>query len=327
MDIHLNRRGFLATSALATAGMLSGGRLSASEPEYKTTLHKALIGLPREKTLKAWKAAGIAGMEAAGPRAWRRSPVETAKDHLVAEKLGMRIHSVMFGWANVNAKDSGKVARDIENISTALRAAQGYGADTILLVPCKIEGMPMPKPWEFDIHFDEKTGRLGQVAAGDNAQYGEYIEAHDHATDATRKAIEKLIPIAQETGVVIALENVWNNLWVTPALFAHFVASFNSHWVQAYYDVGNHVRYAPPEQWIQALGRMIVKVHIKDFRLHRKNQQGGSWVNIRDGSVNWPSVRAELEKIGYSGWVTLEGSGRLPLEEKNKRLDLIIAGE
>ena len=109
---------------------------------------------------------------------------------------------------------------------------------------------------------------MKQVVAGDNAKYQTYIEAHNHATDASRKAVEKLIPAAEKTGVVIALENVWNNLWVKPAIFANFVASFDSPWVQAYFDIGNHVKYAPPEEWIRALGKLIVKCHVKDFKLN-----------------------------------------------------------
>jgi len=126
--------------------------------------------------------------------------------------------------------------------------------------------------------------------------------------------------------VIIALENVWNNLWVKPALFAHFVASFKSPWVQAYFDIGNHVRYAPPEEWLRALGKLIVKLHVKDFTLDRSLPQGGKFVHPRDGSINWPAVRNEIEKIGYSGFMTIEDGG-LSLEEFRKRLDLIIAGK
>ena len=35
----------------------------------------------------------------------------------------------------------------------------------------------------------------------------------------------------------------------------------------------------------------------------------------------------EFDVIGYSGWMTVEGSRDLSLEEKSKRLDLIIAGK
>ena len=132
----------------------------------------------------------------------------------MAEKLGMKIHSVLFGWANFNSRQASTT--DIASVEAALAGrAQAYGADAVLLVPCRIGGMAMsPEPWEFDIEFDEKTGHVKRVVAGDNAQYAEYIEAHNQAIDTSREAVEKLIPVAEKTGVIIALENVWNNLWV-----------------------------------------------------------------------------------------------------------------
>ena len=53
---------------------------------------------------------------------------------------------------------------------------------------------------------------------------------------------------------------------------------------------------------------------------------GGKFVSIRDGSVRWPAVRQALARIGYEGWMTIEGGGLSP-EEHSERLDLIIAGK
>ena len=339
MNAPLNRRHFLAASAVMGMGAMASGRIQSGQAdtaaetagvseEAFTPLPKALLGRPDEKTLRLVKAAGFDGIEALGKTVVKTSPVDAAEAHLTAERLGMRIHSVLYGWANFNSPNAGHVARDIEQIETALRACQGFGADTLLLVPCKIvaKEMAIPKAWELDIRFDEKTGPLRQVVAGDNSKYEQYIEAHNVSADASKKAIARLLPVAERTGVVIALENVWNNLWSSPAMFANFVRSFDCHWVQAYLDLGNHVKYAPTEEWIRALGKLIVKCHVKDFRLNA-NGQGGRFVNIRDGSVNWPSVRRELAKVGYEGWMTIEGSGRLSPAEKNKRLDLILSGK
>ena len=101
----------------------------------------------------------------------------------------MKIHSVLFGWGSFNGGDTA-LAKTVAGMKTALQAAKAYGANDVLFVPCKIEGMRMPKPWEFDIRFDEKTGHLRQVVAGDNAKYDKYIEAHNVATDATREGIQ-----------------------------------------------------------------------------------------------------------------------------------------
>lgn len=315
----MNRRDFLAASAALGASALAATP-SLSESSFKTTLHKARIGKPTEETLRKLKEAGFEGIESDDRGA---SPEKAEAARKLAEKLGMKIHSVLYGWANFNQPDS--LESDLKSVQRTLRACQGYGTETLLLVPCRIGGMPMPEAWDFDIRFDDKTDHLKQVVAGDNRKYNRYIEAHNQAVDASREAVKRLIPTAEKTGVIIALENVWNNLWVKPDVFAHFVASFNTPWVRAYFDIGNHVKYAPPQEWIRALGKLIVKCHVKDFKLN-PDGHGGTFVHPRDGSIDWPAVRKGLDAVGYNGWLSVEDDG-LSWEEFNRRLDLIIAGK
>ncbi|MFZ1933808.1 MAG: sugar phosphate isomerase/epimerase family protein [Thermoguttaceae bacterium] len=318
MTSHFTRREFLAVSAAAGAGLAIGGHAAAET--LKTKLHKAMIGVPSEDLLKAWKAAGFEGIESTQ---WRASSRDAAAMRKTAESLGMRVHSVLFGWGNMNRGDAA-LADSVAKMQIALRTAQAYGADTVLYVPCVVAGVPVPEPWLFDIRFDKKTGHLEQVVADNDPKFQKYIEAHDHAIDTSREGIKRLIPTAEKTGVVIAVENVWNNLCVKPDLAANFVASFNSPWVRAYFDIGNHVKYAPPQDWIRTLGKLVVKCHVKDFKLN-PDGHGGEFCNIRDGSINWPAVRAALDRIGYNGWMSIEG-GDLSLAENSKRLDLIISG-
>jgi hexulose-6-phosphate isomerase len=317
----IDRRRFLTLAAAAGAGSACTGLACAGRARadgFTTTIRKARIGMPRDEA--GWKKIrdeGFDGVETPGRGA---TPDAAARSREAAEKAGLRIHSVLGGWQALNAKDPAAVQRSLDGIARTLRAAQGYGADAILLVPCKIGGMPMPEPWEFKIAFDGETGHLTRVVEGDNAPFKAYMEAQDHATDATREAVKKLIPVAEETRVVIALENVWNNLWVRPAFFRWLVASFESPWVRAYYDIGNHVKYAPPEAWIEALGPLIAKLHAKDFAL-KPDGRGGRFVPLRQGSVNWPSVRRALDAAGFNGWMTIEGRGTAG------DLDRIIKGE
>jgi len=314
----VSRRGFLAASAAAGLG-LAAARNAAAAP-FKTTLHKAMIqGHPSEASLKGLKDAGFEGIECT---AWGTKPEDAAKAREVAEKLGMRIHSVLRAWVNFNNPQS--VEGDIKSCETALRTAAAYGADAILLVPCRIGGTA-PNPWEFDIKFDEKTGHITQVVAGDNEKFKAYIETHNKSSDASVEAVKKLIPVAEQTKVVVALENVWNNMWVKPKFFAHFVRSFDTPWIGAYFDIGNHVKYAPPEEWLRELGTLTAKLHAKDFKLNPDGHDG-NWSNIGEGSVNWPAVRAEVEKIGKDLWLTNE-SGGFSLTEFSRRFDLINQGK
>ena len=293
---------------------------------WKTHPHKALIGAPSEETLKAWKDAGFEGYESTNHGA---SPEEAEAARALAEKHGLRIHSVMFGWANFNKPAN--VDGDIAAMETALKTAHAYGADTVLLVPCRIDTKQakLPNPWEFDIRFDEKTGHLKQVVSGDNSPFADYMAVHNQSSDAARAAVKRLIPMAEKQGIIVAIENVWNNMWVVPEFHKCLIEYFESPWVRAYFDIGNHVKYCPalnpPEKWITTLGKLIVKMHVKDYKLGPENHDG-TWAKIREGSVHWRAVRAAIEEIGYSGWMSIE-SDMLSPAEHGKRFDMILAGE
>ncbi len=315
-----NRRRFLAASAAASLALGSG--FPASAAKFKYRIRKAMIvGPVTEEALTPLKEAGFEGVETTHicPEG------EAAKGRALAESMGMRVHSVLRGWMEFNSEDPAKVEESLEKTRKALRAAHAYGADDILLVTCRVGGIPMPEPWEFDIDFDHATGHVTRVAAGDNSRYAAYIKAQNRATDTSRAAVEKLIPLAEESKVIIAIENVWNNLWVKPDLFQNFVSSFHHPWVKAYFDIGNHVKYAPPQDWVRTLGPLIVKLHMKDFKL-KPDGHGGEFVHPRDGSIHWPAVRRALDEVGYDGWASIEDGG-LPLAEFRRRFDLIEAGE
>ena len=136
--------------------------------------------------------------------------------------------------------------------------------------------------------------------------------------------IKKLIPLAKELGVVIAIEEVWNKFLLTPYDLAKYVDEFKSPWVKAYFDVGNIVMYGYPQEWIRALGTRIGKFHLKDFDTKTRN-----FVNLREGSIDWKEVRKAIGEIGYSGYLTVELSAgdEAYLRDVSKRVDKIFAGE
>lgn len=334
MKFEINRRDFLATgAALAAGGMFYGlgsnGTLQAESiaetAKYKTQLFKSWIGgLPDEKSVENLKTFGYAGVES---QAWQNVTIESARNaRRIAESFDFRIQSVMRGWAEFNNKDEATARKSIEDTKHAIRVAAAYGADTILLVPCRTGGT-MPAPWDFKYDFDPKTLKVKSVLEGDNARYADYINVHNYSTEASIKAIEELIPLAAKEGVVIAIENVWNNLWVMPDIFAAFVKYFDNHWVKAYLDLGNHTRYADPVYWIKALGNEIVKLHIKGYRIDEvKNELGGGeggWCAIDKATIDWKTVRKTLDEVNYNGWIAVE-EGNHPLEKYSEILDDFI---
>jgi len=345
MASDVSRRRFLSSTAVVVAGLSAGrvprGSALVAQGEggpparpFATTLRIAMIqDRPTPDSLREARAAGFDGVES------RIVPMAEAEGvRKAAESIGLRIHSVLRGSAAFNSADQSQVEQSYAVTEEALRSAQALGADAVLLVPCRVDahtpggsgqkgGLLLPRPWEFQIEFDEKTGHVRRVVTGDNAPYADYIRAQNHAVDTSVPMVRRLIPLAEKMGVVIALENVWNNLWPSPAYFRHFVASFQSPWVRAYYDIGNHVKFNRPEEWILALGPLLAKVHVKDYLLDPADADGqGKFVNIRDGSVRWPIVRTALDQVGYDGWITIEAPINLTLAEQARRLRLIAAG-
>ncbi len=354
----INRREFItASTAVATELSFGAGSSAAQTPAgrpggnltiaqgpatpvarltFKTKPHKALIARPTEDDLKRLKDVGFEGVEGRSSV----KPDEAARIRAVASKLGMRIHSVLIdNWGEFNSPDKSVVERSLAESQAALRTAEAFGADTVLLVPGRIGGgggggapqapaLRMPRPWEFQIEFNEKNGHLLRAVCGDNAPYADFFKAHDDATDRTAEALKRLIPFAEKAKVVIAVENVGNNLWVQPKIFRHYIQSFQSPWIQAYFDIGNHVRFAPPEQWILTLNTLIAKIHVKDYLLDPADPNGrGAGVDLREGSVRWPVLRQAIEAINYNGWMTIESNASLSYEERSRRLDLILAGQ
>jgi len=320
----MQRRHFLTAAGAASLSMFAP--VAARAAEFKTVIKKAkIIRKPEEAELRDLKAAGFDGVEVSHIF---EDETEAKRTRDLIEGIGLKVHSVLRGWAEFNSEDPAKVAASYAVTEQALRTANWLGAETILLVPCRVggvEGVTMPRPWEFDIAFDQTTGHVSRVVQGDNAPYAKYIELQNRSTDTSKEQVRKLIPLAEKLNVIIGLENVWNNLWVQPDLYQNFVASFNHPYAQAYYDVGNHVKYLRPvHDWIHTLGGLIKKIHIKDYAL-APDQHSGKFVHPRDGSIDWPKMRQALEDVGYNGWITVEDHG-LPLPEFAQRLDQIIAG-
>ena len=141
--------------------------------------------------------------------------------------------------------------------------------------------------------------------------------------------IRKVLPLAEELQVKIALENVWNNFLLSPLEYAQYIDAFDSPWIGAYFDVGNIVNYGWPEHWIRTLGHRILKLDIKEFSRQKRDDEGlwkGFGVELGEGDCDWPAVNQALNDIGYSGWATAEirGGDTARLKDIAMRMDRIL---
>ena len=113
-----------------------------------------------------------------------------------------------------------------------------------------------------------------------------------------------LLPTAERLDVRLAVENVWNRFLMSPLEMRYFIDSFESPHVGSYFDVGNVLAFGHPEDWIHTLGKRILAVHLKDFRVNVGNLDG--FVDLLSGDVNYPSVMRCFREIGYDGAYTAE---------------------
>jgi hexulose-6-phosphate isomerase len=216
-----------------------------------------------------------------------------------SQKVGLPIHSVMNmdHWKYpFTSADPAVVERSLEGARTSMRNAHLWGASTVLLVP-------------------------GVV----NAQTS-YRDAYTRS----QAVLRKLIPMAEELNLTLALEEVWNKFLLSPLEFAKYIDEFDSPRIRAYFDVGNVVLYGYPQDWIRTLGKRIVKLHIKDFTFQRgKESSVARWVSPGDGDIDWIAIYGALEAIGYQGTATLEldAGNEEYLKEMRRRFALILSGE
>lgn len=133
---------------------------------------------------------------------------------------------------------------------------------------------------------------------------------YDIAMGRVKEGLAFALPAAQQAGVCLCVENVWNRLLLSPLELSALVDDFNSPALGLYFDVGNAMLYGDPELWIPLLGSRIRAVHIKDVL--RSRADASAHTLLGKGHVPFPAVRASLNDIGYQDWLTLEVHLTLP---------------
>ena len=296
----MTRRSFLETTGglAATAGWAPAPR---TEPNGMLPIHEAVEYnmLPQSagisERFQMAKDAGFERIEC--PTTPDQKQAEEMKN--AAAKAGIKIHSVMnmAHWKYpLSSPDPAVVEKSLQGARTSLHNAHFWGADTVLIVPA-------------------------------------VVDAHTTYRDAytrSQAAIRKLIPLAEELKVIIAIEEVWNKFLLSPIEFANYIDQFGTPWVRAYFDVGNVVIYGYPQDWILTLGKRIVKLHIKDFYFHRNTKpMTAEFVPLLEGDIDWKAVYNALKEIDFRGTATTElpPGDEAYLKEVHRRLSLILSGQ
>jgi len=154
---------------------------------------------------------------------------------------------------------------------------------------------------------------------------GSFMENYRRSQETIRQAI----PLAEKKRIYILIENVWATFLIEPLGMARYIDELGSPFVQAYFDVGNVMRWGWPQHWIEVLGKRIVKIHVKEYSLKVGMKEGmskGFDFPMGEGDIDWKRVCEELRKIGYRGWATAEvrGGDRKRVAEISAPMDRIL---
>src|SRR5213075_1449880 len=303
MKMNLNRREFIRAGSGALAAVALGpsqpraadGPAASRKRKIKKGIMYATIGL-KGSVHEKFKAVREAGFEGVEPMSHMNQD-EVVK---ALEASGLKAASTCCNthWNKPVSDPNPKVREEgLNGLKQALRDAKRYGASSVLF-----------------------------VAAVVNKEVS-YADAYTRSQQEIRKAI----PLAEELGVKIAIENVWNQFLLSPLEAARYVDEFNSPAVGWHFDIGNVINFGWPEQWIRILGKRIQKLHIKEYSRSKRDKQGpgaGFGVKFLEGDNDWPAIMKALDEIGYDGWgIAEQGGGSTPegLKDLSERMDKIFA--
>ena len=294
----MNRRSFLkfTAGAAVTAAFLPSGQAAAARRNLRKAIMYSTIGMKGTvlEKFRAMKEAGFEGVEPMG--AMDREEVLAAFKATGLQAASVCCHT---HWVKpLSAPDEATRKIGLEGLLLSLRDAQAYGAASVLLVP-------------------------GVARNGVNYQ---------QCFDRSIVEIKKAIPVAKETGVKIAIENVGNNFITSPEQAAEYLNAINSEWVGWHFDIGNAGRVGPAERWIQVIGKRILRIHVKDYSAKPADPAaaGNSRPKLLDGDTNWPAVMKALDNAGYTGWAISEQPGSQAADVETardlaQRMDRIFA--
>jgi len=110
-------------------------------------------------------------------------------------------------------------------------------------------------------------------------------------------SIEKCLPAAEKSGVILALENHWG-LARTPEGLLRIVKAVDSPWLRVLLDTGNFLE--DPYDKLDQCASEAVFMHAKTY------YGGGLWYSL---DLDYPRIAGIMRRQNYRGYVSLEFEG------------------
>ncbi|MBF0244163.1 MAG: sugar phosphate isomerase/epimerase [Planctomycetes bacterium] len=195
--------------------------------------------------------------------------------------VGLRTLATGFYWGcSLGSPDAEERQKAVAFTKAYLKIASWLGAETVLVVPGAV-----------DVAWDPSRPVL----------------PYQQVWDLSSQSLKKLLPLAEDAGVNIALENVWNKFLISPIETKVYIDQFSSGRIGSYFDTGNCMISGYAEHWIEILGSHIKAVHLKNFK--REDAGGllhGFGDDLMKGDLDFAAVGAALNKHAPGVPVTAE---------------------
>ena len=298
----MNRREFLATGAIAAAGLslpVNGIAQSANTTARKNRIKLAIASysywhfrdpkISIETVIDKAAEIGVEGVDILHRQMElpEREPL-TAAHRAYLQKLkrqafrnGLSLVCLSTHQSFVNP-DPAKVTEHVEHTKKCIEICYELG------VPC----------------LRVNTGRWNTIASFDELMRQRGIEPilPGHTEEEGFKwcidGIERCLPKAEECGVMLALENHWG-LARTPEGQLKILNSIKSPWLGALMDTGNFLE--DPYDKLKMIAPKTVFVQAKTY------YGGGEWYTL---DLDYKRIAGILTDAGYNGFVSLEFEGK-----------------
>jgi hexulose-6-phosphate isomerase len=128
-------------------------------------------------------------------------------------------------------------------------------------------------------------------------------------------AMQDAFKLAKDLDLKISLETD-----LSPFAFRELLEAIGLDFVQANYDIGNSASLGfDPKEELEAYGKKILNVHVKDRKL------GGTTVPLGTGSADIQGVFQKLNEIGYAGGITMQAArGENDIDIAKEQLSYIL---
>jgi len=167
-------------------------------------------------------------------------------------------------------------------IEDCIRAAADHGIPALNV-------FTGPAPW------DPSAPKLGQDIS------------HGAAWDLVRRAYERVLALAEERKVFLAVEAVWGHLARDYYTLQELFRQVPSPYLAVNMDP-SHFAYRNDIAWsVKQLADKIVHVHLKDA-IGLDTRQPGDFIFplLGEGMIDWTAFFAALDDIGYTGYCSVE---------------------